>query len=98
MALSKGRMDDVVAALAPESWLVPLGGPRYLQLRQCLYAMIEDGILRENDPLPPERDIAAIADVSRVTVRKAIADAPVWAIFGSLSENEMVIVLEAWFL
>ena len=74
MALSKGRMDDVVAALAPESWLVPLGGPRYLRLRQCLYAMIEDGILRENDPLPPERDIAAIADVSRVTVRKAIAD------------------------
>jgi GntR family transcriptional regulator len=48
------------------------GGPLYLKLRNRIEQGIRDGILRSGDALPSERDIAAMADVSRVTVRKAV--------------------------
>ncbi len=49
-------------------------GPLYLKLRQLLDEAITTGKLRHGDALPAEREIAEHADVSRVTVRKAVAD------------------------
>lgn len=62
----------VAEFLAPDAWLMPDAGPRYVQLRKRLSDGVEQGVLRPGSPLPPEREIAAITDLSRVTVRKAI--------------------------
>jgi len=63
---------DLAEFFSPQSWLSPQRGPRYLQLRR----RIEDAIISGNIPpdthLPPERDIATMTGLSRVTVRKAI--------------------------
>ncbi|ERM00690.1 GntR family transcriptional regulator [Brucella intermedia 229E] len=50
------------------------GGPLYMQLRQSLEAAIRAGQLVDGEALPPERDIAEYANISRVTVRKAVDD------------------------
>ena len=63
---------DVSEFLRPEGWLNRSAGPRYVQLRRRLEAGIKDGIFAPNSSLPPEREIAEITDLSRVTVRKAI--------------------------
>ena len=60
--------------LRPAGWLGVTGGPRYVQLRQRLEAGIESGVLPPNSSLPPEREIAEITELSRVTVRKAIQE------------------------
>lgn len=60
--------------LRPESWLGQSNGPRYVQLRRRLAEGIETGILAPDSSLPPEREIADITDLSRVTVRKAIQE------------------------
>ena len=65
---------DIAEFLRPEGWLNRTAGPRYVQLRRRLEAGIEDGILAPNSSLPPEREIAEITDLSRVTVRKAIQE------------------------
>ena len=70
----KDSRDDVIELLRPEGWLNRTAGPRYVQLRQRLEKGIEDGILQPNTSLPPEREIAEITDLSRVTVRKAIQE------------------------
>ncbi|MCI2393521.1 GntR family transcriptional regulator [Aliiroseovarius sediminis] len=56
----------------PSNWFRPGRGPRYLQLHRLIRTAIDCGDLAPGDPLPPERDLARAADVSRVTVRKAI--------------------------
>jgi GntR family transcriptional regulator len=61
----------VLEYLNPNDWLSSQGGPRYLQLRNRVSKGIEDGILPPSSPLPSEREIAQITDLSRVTVRKA---------------------------
>lgn len=58
----------------PDAWFRPGGGSRYLQLARHLGAAIADGRLAPHHQLPPERDLADIAGVSRVTVRKAVAE------------------------
>jgi GntR family transcriptional regulator len=58
--------------LDPALWLRADAGPRYMQLRQRLTDGIDQGILTPGVALPAERLIAAITDLSRVTVRKAI--------------------------
>jgi len=58
--------------LAPDKWLQSDGGPRYMQLRKRLTDGVDQGVLKSGNPLPPEREIASITDMSRVTVRKAI--------------------------
>ncbi len=63
---------SVAAFLEPSDWFRADGGPRYVQLRQRLSDGVARGILPPGSPLPPEREIAAITDFSRVTVRKAI--------------------------
>lgn len=65
---------SAVEYLRPEGWLGVNGGPRYVQLRQRLEAGIESGVLPPNSSLPPEREIAEITELSRVTVRKAIQE------------------------
>lgn len=65
---------SVVDYLRPEGWLGETGGPRYVQLRQRLESGIESGVLPPNSSLPPEREIAEITELSRVTVRKAIQE------------------------
>lgn len=49
-------------------------GPLYMRLRQSLEAAIRAGHLADGEALPPERDIAEYANISRVTVRKAVDD------------------------
>ncbi len=63
---------NIVEFLGPENWLRPDGGPRYVQLRQRLSDGVDQGLLKAGSPLPPEREIASITAMSRVTVRKAI--------------------------
>lgn len=63
---------NVAEFLRPEGWLGHTPGPRYVQLRRRLEEGIKGGVLTPNSSLPPEREIADITDLSRVTVRKAI--------------------------
>jgi len=60
--------------LRPDGWLADGSGPRYVRLRRRLEEGIERGILPPNSSLPPERELAEITDLSRVTVRKAIRE------------------------
>ncbi|MGI4957074.1 MAG: winged helix-turn-helix domain-containing protein, partial [Janthinobacterium lividum] len=46
--------------------------PRYILLADELQATITRGMLRDNDPLPSERDLSERHEVSRDTVRKAV--------------------------
>jgi GntR family transcriptional regulator len=64
-------MDDAVGHLFSSSTATG-GGPLYLKLKKNIETAIRDGVLKPGDALPSERDIAVLADVSRVTVRKAV--------------------------
>ena len=46
--------------------------PLYQQLQRSLREAIENGVIAADDALPPERDLAEMLGVSRITVRKAI--------------------------
>ena len=59
--------------LHPKQWYDNGNGPRYRQLYRHLQHAITEGSLLPGSKLPPERDIAVFASVSRVTVRNAIA-------------------------
>ncbi len=48
--------------------------PLYLQLRDILVDMIDNGELTAGDALPGERTLAEMYDLSRVTVRKCIGN------------------------
>ena len=50
------------------------GAPLYLQLKRSIEEAVNSGVIGPGDALPSERDIAVKADVSRVTVRKAVQD------------------------
>lgn len=52
--------------------VLPVGGPLYLQLKRWVEDAIKRGLINPGDALPSERDLAQRADVSRVTVRKAV--------------------------
>ncbi|MBY6136256.1 GntR family transcriptional regulator [Nocardioides marinus] len=65
---------NAAAFLAPDDWLNEADGPRYVRLRQRLEEGIESGVLPPNSSLPPEREMAEITGLSRVTVRKAIQE------------------------
>ena len=57
----------------PKGWLDHQGGPRYLQLKHHLERAISEHSLTPGTMLPPEREIARLTGLSRVTVRKAVA-------------------------
>src|SRR5688572_19722375 len=46
--------------------------PLYQQLQRALREAIENRVIAPDDALPPERDLADLLSVSRITVRKAI--------------------------
>jgi len=50
------------------------GAPLYLQLKKNIEDAVNRGLIGPGDALPSERDIALKADISRVTVRKAVQD------------------------
>lgn len=50
------------------------GAPLYLQLKKSIEDAVNRGLIGPGDALPSERDIAVKADISRVTVRKAVQD------------------------
>lgn len=62
----------VAEFLTPGNWLQPDAGPRYLQLRHRINEGVDSGLFKAGSSLPPEREIATITELSRVTVRKAI--------------------------
>jgi GntR family transcriptional regulator len=47
--------------------------PLYMQLQLAIQEMVRAGTLKPDEALPSERDLAARLEISRVTVRKAIA-------------------------
>ena len=49
------------------------GTPRYEQLRAALHELIAAGVTGPDGALPPERELARVTGLSRVTVRKALA-------------------------
>lgn len=66
-------MQDDLALYRPEAWFRPSRGARYRQFYRHLSAAIQGGEVPPETQLPPERELALIADISRVTVRKAVA-------------------------
>lgn len=67
-------MVDFSIELDQVEWFQQGRGPRYKQLCRHISGLVSAGTLRADDQLPSERDIAEIAQVSRVTVRKAIGE------------------------
>ena len=67
-------MTEVADFLNPDDWMTPASGPRYVQLRKRIEQGIQSGLLEPGAPLPAEREIAVLTDLSRVTVRRAIQD------------------------
>ncbi|WP_108815530.1 GntR family transcriptional regulator [Loktanella sp. Alg231-35] len=67
-------MTDFTAALGAAQWFREGRGPRYKQLYRHIVGLITSGELAPDDQLPSEREIAEIAQISRVTVRKAIGE------------------------
>lgn len=57
---------------SPEGFDEKHAGPLYLQLQRRLADAVASGQLKPGDSLPPERDMAAMTGLSRVTVRKAV--------------------------
>jgi GntR family transcriptional regulator len=48
--------------------------PLYLRLQHTIREAVDNGVLHDMDPLPGEREMAEMLGISRVTVRKALAD------------------------
>jgi len=65
---------SVAEFLQPENWRSGASGPRYVQLRRRIEEGITSGLLAADAPLPPEREMARLTGLSRVTVRKAIQE------------------------
>jgi GntR family transcriptional regulator len=63
---------DFVRILNEGRWFQQGRGPRYDQIYRHLKDVITSGQLGADTLLPPEREMAVHADVSRVTIRKAI--------------------------
>lgn len=66
--------DPISCVFAPELDTVLLGGPMYLRFARRIETAIRAGVIKPGEALPSERDIAEMADISRVTVRKAVQD------------------------
>lgn len=66
-------MTATTSIFDPSRWHQPGGGPRYLQLYRHISDAITSGTMETGGRLPAERELAEMAAISRVTVRKAIA-------------------------
>lgn len=65
-------MTAVSSFLSPDDLQSAGAGPLYVKLQHALEAAIHSGRLKGGDALPPERELAEYANISRVTVRKAV--------------------------
>jgi GntR family transcriptional regulator len=65
-------MTEVASFLSADDLQSAGQGPLYFKLQQALAGAIRSGRLKSGDALPPERDLAEYASISRVTVRKAV--------------------------
>ena len=65
-------MTEVASFLSADDIQSAGQGPLYVKLQQALAGAIRSGRLKSGDALPPERDLAEYASISRVTVRKAV--------------------------
>jgi GntR family transcriptional regulator len=65
-------MTEVASFLSADDIHAAGQGPLYVKLQQALAGAIRSGRLKSGDALPPERDLAEYASISRVTVRKAV--------------------------
>ncbi|MDP2697945.1 GntR family transcriptional regulator [Thalassospira sp.] len=63
---------DVIASLRARDIENTGHGPLYRRLQVALKAIIDDGVLKVQDALPSERDLATELNISRVTVRNAV--------------------------
>ena len=61
-----------MASLAERTGSLEGPGPLYRRLHDALRNAIESSVLKPQDALPPERELAADFGVSRITVRKAL--------------------------
>jgi len=66
-------MPEPLRFINSNDWYQAGKGPRYQQLHRYISTAIQTGKLLSNEQLPPERELAESINVSRVTVRKAIA-------------------------
>ncbi len=66
--------DTLASVFAPDTVATSVGGPIYLRVARRIESAIRRGVIKPGEALPSERDIAAMADISRVTVRKAVQD------------------------
>ncbi len=60
------------AIFSPDGFDATGAGPLYLQLQRRIADAVAAGRLSPGDSLPPERDMAAMTGLSRVTIRKAV--------------------------
>lgn len=60
------------AIFSPDGFDTTGAGPLYLQLQRRIADAVAAGRLSPGDSLPPERDMAAMTGLSRVTIRKAV--------------------------
>lgn len=63
-----------IALFDPALWHRAGQGARYVQLSRYLARIIRDGKLSHNEKLPPERILAQVTGLSRVTIRKAVSE------------------------
>ncbi|MGL4488371.1 MAG: GntR family transcriptional regulator [Rhizobiaceae bacterium] len=66
--------DTLASVFSPEPDLSSATGPIYLRVARRIESAIQRGLIKPGQALPSERDIAVMADISRVTVRKAVQD------------------------
>ncbi len=66
-----GESGDI---FTPEAFEESGSGPLYLQLHRLIAEAIASGRLKPGDSLPSERELAATTGLSRVTVRKGVAE------------------------
>ncbi|NKB27384.1 MAG: UTRA domain-containing protein [Rhodobacteraceae bacterium] len=67
-------MTEIAEFLSPDDWMTGTSGPRYVRLRKRIEQGIQSGLFEPGAPLPAEREIGTLTDLSRVTVRRAIQD------------------------
>lgn len=66
--------EQLSSVFSPDAASAAGGGPIYLRVARRIENAIRRGIIKPGEALPSERDIAVMADISRVTVRKAVQD------------------------
>jgi GntR family transcriptional regulator len=69
-------MPENIFPLEPGEWEISpeKSKPLYQQLKEVLAGQIKNGILKADDRLPSEKELCAMYNVSRITVRQALAE------------------------